>query len=404
MDENESDASIASKTIQVDDETIRLSQTLPTATEQTKAALAKAREAVSFAASVYTRALSAAESKYSIESVEEQIAAALKAHDEAHAECRAAEIKRSTLEKETRTADEADSFDESRIPAAQAELDEALKVAAMRSRLDVAEERIAELAERETDLAETEAEALGKIPEIGAPPPAGCEAMVELSFAETELREAGEEEKRLRASSTRLAVERETAVKWWEADAEDTAKLSALEEEIADWSHLAGDFGRKGLQALEIDAAGPGLTATTNDLLRSCFGPRWCVSFETVLVNGDGDEKEGFAINVIDQKTGFEGDASEISGGEKVIVAEAVALAFTALDCARSGVVNPTLVRDETGAALEPAMAVAYVAMLRRAMELIGAGLMLFVSHSPAVQALADGRIEMKDGAIVGRS
>lgn len=62
------------------------------------------------------------------------------------------------------------------------------------------------------------------------------------------------------------------------------------------------------------------------------------------------------------------------------------------------------LVRDESGAALDPANARAYVAMLRRAAELVGARSVLFVSHSPEVQDLADARIVVEDGKVEVRS
>ncbi len=37
------------------------------------------------------------------------------------------------------------------------------------------------------------------------------------------------------------------------------ARRGSVEEEIADWQLLADDYGRNGLQAAEVDAAGPGI-------------------------------------------------------------------------------------------------------------------------------------------------
>jgi ABC-type lipoprotein export system ATPase subunit len=70
------------------------------------------------------------------------------------------------------------------------------------------------------------------------------------------------------------------------------------------------------------------------------------------------------------------------------------------LACRRAGVKGPTLIRDESGAALDPQNARNYVAMLRRAAELVGASHVLFVSHSPEVQELADARIVVQDGEV----
>ena len=63
--------------------------------------------------------------------------------------------------------------------------------------------------------------------------------------------------------------------------------------------------------------------------------------------------------------------------------------------CQRSGLREPTLVRDETGAALDPENGQAYVAMLRRAAAQVGAHRVIFVSHDPAMAALADGCIDL---------
>ena len=60
-----------------------------------------------------------------------------------------------------------------------------------------------------------------------------------------------------------------------------------------------------------------------------------------------------------------------------------------------AGVCGPTIIRDETGAALDPVRGRAYVAMLRRAAEIVGASKVLFVSHSAELADLADGRIDV---------
>jgi exonuclease SbcC len=106
---------------------------------------------------------------------------------------------------------------------------------------------------------------------------------------------------------------------------------------------------------------------------------------------------------VLDTVAGREGAAETFSGGERVLLGEAVSLALSMLACRRAGLVGVTLVRDETGAALDPANGRAYVAMLRRAAELVGARQVLFVSHSPELAELADARIVVGGGtAVVG--
>ena len=181
-----------------------------------------------------------------------------------------------------------------------------------------------------------------------------------------------------------------------------TAELAALVEHQADWSLVADALGRDGLQAAEIDAAGPELTELVNDLLRTCVGPRWTVTIETQKLSADGKRMlEGCEVRVLDTVAGREGAAETFSGGERVLLGEAVSLALSMLACRRAGLVGVTLVRDETGAALDPANGRAYVAMLRRAAELVGARQTLFVTHSADLADLADARIVVGGGTAV---
>lgn len=180
-----------------------------------------------------------------------------------------------------------------------------------------------------------------------------------------------------------------------------TADLRAAQERLSDWTRVAADLGRDGIQAMLIDAAGPELTEITNELLHSCHGPRWTVSIETQRLSADGKRTlEGCEVRVLDTERGRDAAAETLSGGERVIVGEAVALALATVACRRAGVERPTLVRDESGAALDPENAEVYVRMLRRAAALTGSDRVLFVSHSEAVQALADSRVVVENGKV----
>lgn len=185
-----------------------------------------------------------------------------------------------------------------------------------------------------------------------------------------------------------------------QASAARLAELAQQEQaqlvELADWSRVAADLGKDGLQALEIDAAGPELTAITNELLHGCHGPRFTARVETQRASADGKRLlEGCDVQVLDTVQGREAAGETFSGGERVILAEALALAITVLACRRSGLTDVSLVRDESGAALDPGNARVYVAMLRKAVEMIGARHCLLVSHMPEVQELCDHRIEV---------
>lgn len=175
-----------------------------------------------------------------------------------------------------------------------------------------------------------------------------------------------------------------------------------LEAEHSDFSRLAEDWGRKGIQALEIDAAGPELSAIVNDLLSQAFGPRYTVGIETTRPREkDGEPIEVFDLRVIDGAKGYEGDVGGLSGGQRTIVGEAMRLALTTLATRRHGFGELTLVRDESGAALDQENGPAWVAMLRRAADLVGAKQVLFVTHDPSLAALADARVRVgQDGTV----
>jgi exonuclease SbcC len=172
------------------------------------------------------------------------------------------------------------------------------------------------------------------------------------------------------------------------------AQRAEIEADLADWTRLALDLGRSGLQSAEVDSAGPELTELCNDLLHSCHGPRFTVSVDTQRLDSTGHKTlDECRIQVIDSERGTEKEIREHSGGERVILGEAVSLALTMLACRRAGFDRPTLIRDESAAALDPENARAWVAMLRRAIEITGADKLVFVSHSPEVVELADAQI-----------
>lgn len=183
-------------------------------------------------------------------------------------------------------------------------------------------------------------------------------------------------------------------------DIED--RLRAVEGEQLSWQLLAKAFGRDGLPTLEIDAAGPTVSNLTNDLLSVCFGPRFSVELVTQEDKADGKGmKEAFSLRVFDNVAGGDTrDIGDLSGGERVIVEEALRAAIALFVNSRNEMPIRTLWRDETTGALDPENAVRYVAMLRRIQELGGYTHILFITHNEAAAALADARIVVGDGKV----
>lgn len=230
----------------------------------------------------------------------------------------------------------------------------------------------------------------------GAPEPAPVPDGPALAPLDRGARDAEADARNAAAAVARAEAALEQARTAAERVAELGAELVTAEGELADWNRLALDCGRDGIQSAEVDSAGPELTELANDLLHNCFGTRFTVSIETQRSRADGKGLvEECRVVVLDTVEGREDEARHFSGGERVILSEAVSLALTMLACRRSGLEGVTLIRDESSAALDPVNARAWVAMLRRAVELVRADRLLFVSHSPEVQDLADARIEV---------
>lgn len=329
------------------------------------------------------------------------VAARAELLERAAADLEEAKREHATLEEDHRAAakaaDELDLKETQQREFAQArraELEVVQKLAAKAEPLAHAEARLAEL-EPQLDAAaierSDEEQALARTPELPevriAVDVAGARrAVVEAEAAAKEAARA------LAVAEQRLAAATEGAARVAELERDRDAAAA----ELADWSRLALDLGRDGLQAAEIDAAGPDLTELVNDLLHTCHGPRFTVRVETQRASADGKRLlEGCDVVVLDTVGGREAPGETFSGGERVIIGEALSLALSMLACRRAGLEGVTLVRDESGAALDPANARTYVAMLRRAAELVRADKVLFVSHSPEVVEMADSRIEV---------
>jgi exonuclease SbcC len=262
---------------------------------------------------------------------------------------------------------------------------------ALLTRLDQATARIEELSAQQTAALERQSQVTA---ELAALPDLQPGDQADLLLFEESLAIAQTEHDAAQQAVTAGAIALENANVVQHRRRAIEAEIATASDELSDWTRLGQDLGRDGLQALELDAALPALNDAANDLLHHCHGPRFTVELRTDRLSADGKRVlEELDVRVIDTVEGRDALAETYSGGECVIVGEAVALALTMLACQRSGFERPTLVRDESGAALDAQCAPQYVAMLRRAAQLIGADRVLFVTHNPELQELADSRI-----------
>lgn len=175
-------------------------------------------------------------------------------------------------------------------------------------------------------------------------------------------------------------------------------QITRAESDLSEWAMLAKALGREGVQALEIDAAGPEVARLTNELLTSCYGPRFSITFETLATKQDGGQREVFDVQVYDG--GAERPVEALSGGERVVISEAIGLAVSIFNSRKGGVKWETLFRDETAGALDPDNAQRYVSMLRHARAMAGAAQIIFVAHQKEVWEAADAQVFVADGVV----
>lgn len=378
---------VACKTLDVDNEAVAMALRAPAQVAETRALITAARARVATAEQQVLNAERLAARAAEVDGAEVE---------RAEAEREVAEIL-AGVAKSTKDA-------ESKVAAVQAMRDRIAELRSGIATFQPAADRAAPLANAETRLAELEPQLtaidsdiekakasiamLPPLPELPSFPVVG-RFEIALTDAEANLQSA---QKSVARAEQALEFAKERDAQAVELEAQQLQHMA----EVQYWTRLALDFGRDGIQSAEVDSAGPELTELVNDLLHTCHGPRFTVSVETQRSSADGKKTiEECNIRVIDTVAGTDKEIREHSGGERVILGEAVSLALTMLACRRAGWERPTLIRDESAAALDPGNAKAWVAMMRRAVELTGADRLLFVSHSPEVIEMADYRVEV---------
>lgn len=177
--------------------------------------------------------------------------------------------------------------------------------------------------------------------------------------------------------------------------------MRAIDEELFAHKVIEKDAGPMGIQRYELEAVGPMLARLANDLLYECFGSRFALSFRTQKLTVDGKSyTDEYSIICSDAERGLTLDVSDMSGGEKAIVLEAIGIAI-GLWRRNSGSVGwDVLIRDETSGALDVDMAPHYLMLLRKAAKLGGYQRIYFITHQPALIDMADSVLSVSDGRV----
>ncbi len=177
------------------------------------------------------------------------------------------------------------------------------------------------------------------------------------------------------------------------------ARLTAAQDEQLEWQLLLRALSRDGLPMLEIDAAGPTVSAYTNDLLEVCE-TGFTVELVTESAKADGKgTKDTCELKVYDSLRGGDPrDIGDLSGGEQILVEEAVKNALALYINSRNVNRIETCWRDETTGPLDPANARRYLEMLRRVRTIGGFHQILFVTHNADAARQADAQLRVAGG------
>jgi exonuclease SbcC len=181
---------------------------------------------------------------------------------------------------------------------------------------------------------------------------------------------------------------------------ERKAKIEVASHELAEWRYLERACGPDGIQALELDALGPGIAEVANRLLSAAYGTRFQIEFRTTRMAGKGSkvkQVEDFSIWILDNETGTEQELSTLSGGESVWVKRAIFDAFAIIRDKSTGQRFLTVFADEADGALDPEARRNYFAMLQAAHHESGRRNTVVITHSVEVQEMIPQRIEIAE-------
>ena len=180
--------------------------------------------------------------------------------------------------------------------------------------------------------------------------------------------------------------------------------VQGKDKDRLEWEYMQQVCGPDGIQALELDAAGPGIEKHGNGFLEhardyenSHFD---MIHFETQRMGGSGSNKrqiEDFKIMCHDVRDDTWTDMSLISVGESAWIRRALHDAFGIVRAHKTNTKFLTGCSDESDAALDPEARPYYVRMLERAHNESGRYQTVIITHSSEVQDMIGQQIKMSE-------
>lgn len=182
------------------------------------------------------------------------------------------------------------------------------------------------------------------------------------------------------------------------------AEITEQQAALAEIQILRDGLGPKGAKNVKIDAAGKAITERANRLIRIGLGPQFSIVINTLRElqskdeNGDPEVRETLELRIIDNNNGEEKLIENLSGGEKAMAGLVFSLSLAVEQREASGLDIRTLILDEPSAGLSEENSVKYLDMLDAVLDETGIEQVLFISHMPSMQNLADASLFVRKG------
>ncbi len=210
------------------------------------------------------------------------------------------------------------------------------------------------------------------------------EAVLRKDSIDGQVVEAKEHRARTAEALEALNVRRKTV---WE----NTQRTSAKKARVALLRVLQEAFGKKGAQALLLDASMADLEQDAHEIVSEATDGRFAIEIKTQTQNADGSMKEDLAIMAIDQHG--RRDVSRFSGGEKRLFQIALRIAMTRWIARLTGRSAGAIRIDETFDALDTERAIVVIEMFERLKDRFSR--VILVTHNPSFASRIPDRIEL---------
>lgn len=172
------------------------------------------------------------------------------------------------------------------------------------------------------------------------------------------------------------------------------SQIKSYEKDIKDYEIIQASFGNTGIPIIELSTAAPEISDIANNILSESFDNRFKIEFDTQRDTKDNKRIDDFVITVFDSRSGRTKRLDWISGGEGLLIKQALYYAFSVIRARRTGLNFKTRFLDESDGALDGDTRIEYLKMIKSAHEQCNAVQTLLITHSIEVKEVLEQKID----------